>query len=170
MFAHFLIRSEFLEFTRILKQIKEKNLATGPNLACRHSAQALQPAMAAWLNQPRGPAWVAQPTATTSLTSPRQAVGVKTRLGRSPRSGHPWWCGCHVLTSRDPSTRSSPTTPWLCGERAGQGEEVGDSPERRGDMEAERSGGAVGFLGGSKSLANNDGCSVILQLHGPKKV
>jgi hypothetical protein len=37
-------------------------------------------------------------------------------------------------------------------------------------MEAERSGGAVGFLGGSRSLENNDGCSVILQLHGLKKV
>jgi hypothetical protein len=141
MFAHFLIRSEFLEFTRILKQIKEKNLATGPNLACRHSAQALQPAMAAWLNQPRGPAWVAQPTATTSLTSPRQAVGVKTRLGRSPRPGHPWWCGCHVLTSRDPSTSLHPPHRGCVGRGPGKARRLGT--HRRGGATWRRRGAAA---------------------------
>jgi hypothetical protein len=52
----------------------------------------------------------------------------------------------------------------------GHGEGVGDSPERRGDMEVERSDDAVGFLGGSRSPMNGDGSLVILQLCGPKKV
>jgi hypothetical protein len=126
--------------------------------------------MAAWLNQPRGPAWVAQPTATTSLTSPRQAVGVGNAPGAVTTPRPPVVVRLPRPHQQGSSTRSSPTTLWLCGERAGQGEGVGDSPERQGDMEAERSDGAVGFLGGSRSLANNNGCSVILQLHGPKKV
>jgi hypothetical protein len=47
-------------------------------------------------------------------------------------------------------------------ETAGHGEGVRDSPERRGYVEAERSGGAVGFCGGGGRPASSGGFLVVL--------
>jgi hypothetical protein len=68
------------------------------------------------------------------------------------------------------ATRSCPPRPPRNGESAGQGDRVGDSLEHQVNVEAGRSGGAVGFRDGSGSPVSSDGFPVVLQQHGPKEI